>query len=83
MRARLLYNERKHQTLAYFSRRGWTRPQQWSADAGLFPVRGGNTYLLRLHRWGLLARGYDFRGRVVYRLSPRGARWLLRRERGE
>jgi hypothetical protein len=74
----MLYNERKHETLKYFSRREWIRPAQWAIDAGVYPIRRSYTYLKRLHRWSLLERGHDFTGHVVYRLSPRGARWLLR-----
>jgi hypothetical protein len=77
------FNERKEHTLRYFSARDWVRPRRWAADVSLFPTRAANTYLLRLHRLKLLKRGYDFRGRIVYKLSPRGARRLLRFESAE
>ena len=77
------FNERKEHTLRYFSHRDWVRPGRWAADVSLFPTRAANTYLLRLYRLKLLKRGYDFRGRVVYKLSGRGARRLLRFEAAE
>jgi hypothetical protein len=77
------FNERKHQTLAFLSRREWIRPREYGAAVGFYPTRAAFTYLLRLQRMGLLHRGRDFSGHIVYRLSPRGARWLLRVERGE
>lgn len=76
-------NERKKQTLRYFSRREWTRPRRWAADVGFYPTRAANSYLLRLHRMKLLRRGKDFRGFVVYRLSRRGAQRLLWFDRSE
>jgi hypothetical protein len=74
----MLFNERKLHTLRYFSRREWTRPAQWSIDAGLYPIRSSYKYLKHLHRLRLLDRGDDITGHLVYRLSPRGAQWLLR-----
>jgi hypothetical protein len=74
----MLFNERKKETLEYFSRRRWVRPPSWSRDRGVYPIRRGYTYLKKLHKWGLLHRGHDVRGLLVYRLSPRGASWLLR-----
>jgi hypothetical protein len=74
----MLYNERKLHTLRYFSRRQWVRPAQWSIDVDLYPIRSSYKYLKHLHRWGLLSRGHDSTGHLVYRLSERGARWLLR-----
>lgn len=73
------FNERKRRTLEYLSSRGWTHPTTYAADLGYFPSKASYSYLLHLHRWGLLYRGHDRRGRIVYRISRRGALWLLRR----
>jgi hypothetical protein len=75
----VLYNQRKAQALTYFAQREWVRPPDYAVASGIYPTKRVYTYLLRLRRWGLLWRGHDVRGRVVYRLSPRGARWLLKR----
>jgi hypothetical protein len=60
------FNERKRQGLAIFAERGWLNP----------PVRAAYSYLIRLHRFGLLERRQDLRGLVLYRLSHRGLRRL-------
>jgi len=44
----------------------------------MYPIRSSYRYLKKLHRYNYLRRGRDFQGRIVYSLSPRGARWLLR-----
>ena len=36
------------------------------------PVRAAYSYLLRLHRWGLLQRERDPRGLIIYSLTERG-----------
>jgi len=73
------FNERKALTLEYFSSRRWTRPRAYGVALGIYPTRAVYSYLLRLHRWRYLHRGRDVRGQIVYKLSPRGAQWLLRR----
>jgi hypothetical protein len=75
------YNERKLQTLDFFSRRLWVRPTSWAAAVGIYPVRCSYRYLKVQHRWGYLHRGHDRQGRLVYKLAPRGAAWLLRHQR--
>jgi hypothetical protein len=77
------FNERKAQTLEFFSRRQWTRPGVYAAECAFYPHKAAWTYLLRLRKWGLLNRGHDVTGRVVYKLAPRGARWLQRRRQRE
>lgn len=77
------FNERKFATLDYFAARQWVRPKYYAVALGIYPVRAVYSYLLRLHRWGLLWRGYDVSGHVVYHLSPRGARRLLRHKHGD
>ncbi|HEV2616451.1 MAG TPA: hypothetical protein VGU63_07570 [Candidatus Acidoferrales bacterium] len=80
--AHLEFNELKLRTLAIFAAKGSLTPPEWAVSARFYPVRASYTYLLRLHRWGLLLR-YSARGRVVYSLSARGRRrltWLRVRE---
>ena len=68
----LRFNQRKRQALAIFERHGWLNPPAWAALASFYPVRAAYSYLVRLHRWGLLKRRRDVRGMVLYRLSLRG-----------
>jgi hypothetical protein len=82
---RMQFNERKRQALSIFARRGWLNPPAWAMLAGFRPVRAAYTYLLRLHRWGLLERGNNLRGLVIYRLTARGRsrlKWLDPRYQG-
>jgi len=63
--------------------RGWLDPSTISVQVGFFPVRAVYSYLLRLHRWGLLERQRDVRGLLRYRISKRGMdrlEWLLAHE---
>lgn len=76
------YNERKIQSLEVFAEHAELRPGEWAAAAGFYPIRAAWTYLLRLHRLGLLDRRRDYKHRVVYKLSRRGADKLLRHRRG-
>lgn len=75
------YNKLKMRALEIFELHGgWLRPPAWALRAGFRPVRAAYTYLLRLHRFGLLERDYQGR-RVAYRLSRRGKvrlAWLKR-----
>lgn len=73
------FNERKMQALEIFTHYNELRPRDWAVVAGFYPARASFSYLLRLHRMGLLRRARDYRDRIVYRLSPHGARWLLKR----
>jgi len=78
----VLYNERKRQVLEFLATRQWVRVPVIAAAVGWFPVKGIYSYLKKyLQRWGYAHRGKDFRGRLVYKISPRGAEWLLRRRR--
>jgi hypothetical protein len=45
---------------------------------GMYPIRSSCRYLKNMHGINYLRHGRDIRGRMVYRLSPRGARWLFR-----
>jgi hypothetical protein len=75
------FNQRKTQALEIFTQHSELRPPEWAVVAGFYPIRASFSYLLRLHRMGLLRRHCDWRERVVYQLSPHGARWLLRKRR--
>ena len=72
------FNQRKADTLEYFSRREWVRPAQYAIDSRFHPIRASYSYLLHLHRMGYLVTGDDATGHRVYKLSRRGASWLLR-----
>jgi hypothetical protein len=74
----MVYNERKRQTFECFSRRQWVEVPVYAVSVGMYPIRSSYRYLKKLHRYNYLRRARDFRGRIVYSLSPRGARWLLR-----
>ena len=73
---RSAFNSLKRRTLQIFQNRGWLNPPAWAVLAGAFPLRCSYSYLLRLHRFGLLRRRRDSRGLVVYRLSAKGERRL-------
>lgn len=75
------FNQRKNQALEIFVQHQELRPREYAVAAGFYPMRASYSYLLHLHRMGLLHRNRDYRGRIVYRLSAHGARWLLRRRR--
>jgi hypothetical protein len=77
----MVKGERKLQVLTFLSTRQWVRVPVIAAAVGYFPIRGFYWYMKKKHRWGYVHRGRDFQGRIVYRLSPRGAEWLLRRRR--
>jgi len=71
------FNERKAQALEIFTQHSKLRPPEWAVVAAFYPTRASFSYLLHLHRMGLLRRRRDWRGRITYQLSPHGARWLL------
>jgi hypothetical protein len=71
------YNKLKRLALETFERHGdWLSPPEWAVLAGFYPKRSAYSYLLRLHRFGLLQRSVPTGGRVLYRLSDRGKRRL-------
>ena len=74
------YNQLKKRALEIFAGHGgWLSPREWAVLAGFYPVRAAYSYLLRLHRFGLLERSGNSKGLVLYRLSERGRerlRWL-------
>ncbi len=67
------YNELKCEALCVFENRGWIRPRDWAAWTHFRPVRASYSYLLHLHRQGLLRRfTRGVRGRVLYCISKKG-----------
>lgn len=79
------FNSLKRRALQVFvSHDRWLDPPTWARLAGFYPIRAAYTYLRRLHRYGLLNRGSDGRGRLLYRISLRGQQRLnwLRQEVG-
>ena len=72
-------NSLKLRALKIFKERGKINPRAWAVRAKFIPVRSAYTYLLRLHRFGLLDRTYDQAGEILYGLSVRGSarlQWL-------
>jgi hypothetical protein len=79
----MVFNQRKWQTLYFFSRQQCVRVPVYAVGVSMYPIRSCYRYLKKLHKYNYLYRGYDITRRIVYRLSPRGARWLLRNRRFE
>ena len=65
------YNQLKKRALEVFARHGgWLTPPEWAVLAGFYPIRAAYSYLLRLHRFGLLERR---RATLLsYRISLKG-----------
>ena len=76
------HNRLKKRALEIFEQRGWLNPPMWAVLSGFYPARAAYSYLLRLHRFGLLLRREDAEGLLVYGLSRRGRERLqwLRKE---
>jgi hypothetical protein len=66
------FNLLKLSALAAFEKHGWMNPPLWAVLVGFYPARAAYTYLLRLHRFGLLQRRNDDRGLILYAISRRG-----------
>ena len=62
----------KRRALEIYARYGSLNPPAWAALANMLPVRSSYTYLLRLHRFGLLNRERDAQGLLIYTISERG-----------
>jgi len=77
------YNALKLSFLSAFAQAGgWLNPPAAAVLVGFYPIRASYSYLLRLHRFGLLQRRRSARGLILYRLSERGQTrldWLRRR----
>lgn len=65
-------NVLKLRALEIFNSFGPLNPPAWAALANFNPKRAAYTYLLRLHRFGLLIRSRDKSGLLIYSLSDRG-----------
>ena len=79
MRGKTETNNLKRRALEVFAVYGSLNPPAWAVLARMFPIRSAYTYLLRLHRFGLLNRTRDHRGFLIYTISERGRdrlRWL-------
>ena len=78
------FNLLKRRALEVFEERGWMNPVLWAVLVGFYPARASYSYLLRLHRFGLLQRRKDEKGLILYALSERGIERLawLRRSSG-
>lgn len=78
-RMRFQSNSLKMRALEIFAKCGPLNPPAWAVLAAFHPVRASYTYLLRLHRFGLLNRTRDESGLPLYSLSDRGRerlKWL-------
>jgi hypothetical protein len=69
-------NSLKHRALEVFAKHGNLNPAAWAVLAPMYPIRSAYTYLLRLHKFGLLNRNRDANGLLIYSLSARGAERL-------
>ncbi len=70
------FNLLKMRALDAFEKRGWMNPPVWAVFVGFYPARASYSYLLRLHRFGLLRRRKNTRGLILYALSARGTERL-------
>lgn len=75
----MLYNQRKRMVLEFLSTRQWVRVPVIAAAVGVHPYGGLYGPMKRLNRWAYVRRARDYRGQLVYKLSSRGANWLLSR----
>jgi hypothetical protein len=66
------FNYLKRHTLEIFRVHGPLNPPAWARIAQFSPIRASYSYLLRLHRLGLLNRSCDPSGFLLYSLSDRG-----------
>jgi len=75
------YNQLKKRALEIFAHHGgWLAPPEWAVLSEFYPIRASYSYLLRLHRFGLLERRRSAVS-VLYQLSERGRQrlaWLYR-----
>ena len=74
------HNSLKRRTLEIFASSGALSPPAYSLFLDFRPARASYSYLLRLHRFGLLNRSNN-QGLLIYNLSERGRsrlEWLLK-----
>src|SRR5207302_8412756 len=72
MKSRTQFNSLKRRALEVFAMYGPLNPRAWAPRANMFPIRSAYSYLLRLHRFGLLDRAHDSSGFLIYAISERG-----------
>jgi hypothetical protein len=65
-------NSLKIRTLEAFEIDGPMTPAVLASRIGFYPARSAYSYLLRLHRFGLLERRNDIRGFLLYAISQKG-----------
>ena len=65
-------NSLKRRALEIFRTYGPLNPPAWATLAKMYPIRSSYSYLLRLHRFGLLNRERDSQGLLMYTISQRG-----------
>ena len=69
-------NSLKLRALESFEKNGKLNPPAWAKLTSFVPTRSAYTYLLRLHRFGLLHRSRDSNQLLVYSLSVSGHKRL-------
>jgi len=69
-------NSLKRRALEILLSYGPLNPPAWALLANMRPVRSSYSYLLRLHRFGLLIRERDSKGLLIYKISERGRQRL-------
>jgi len=67
----------KARTLELFTHHSVLRPEEWARLVGFYPMRASWSYLRRQWKIGNLRRSRDWKGRIQYSISRRGAQWLL------
>jgi len=66
------FNLLKLRALDAFEKHGRMNPPVFAVLVGFYPARAAYTYLLRLHRFGLLRRHKNYGELIFYSISPRG-----------
>jgi hypothetical protein len=74
----MVFRQREWQTFEFFATRQWVRVPVYAVGVSMYRIRSSYRHLKKLHKYHYLHRGRDICGRLVYRLSPRGAKWLLK-----
>jgi hypothetical protein len=80
-----LHRSLKYRTLKILNSNGPLRPLAWAEIAEFYPARAAYSYLLRLHRSGLLKRSRDEEGLLLYSLTERGQKkldWVMQQNKG-
>lgn len=67
----------KSATLEAFVAHETLRPGEYAEIVGFHPARAAWSYLKKMRRRGYLLLRRDWKGRLLYKISGKGARWLL------